>query len=113
MIRYIKILLYHLISINKKLNKLDNALNNIDINTLRDISSKAQQQDGNCIKNNVEINLDEDNIQAQYYLAFKAFTKKSIDTPKYACISCTKYCFKRDIIMVKIDKKRQYNSKLE
>lgn len=32
--------------------------------------------------------------------------KKSIDTPKYVCISCTKYCFNRDIITIKFDKIR-------
>jgi len=51
-----------------------------------------------------EINLNEDEIWSQYYLAFKAFTKQSIDVPKYTCISYTKYCFKRDIIMIKIKK---------
>lgn len=46
-----------------------------------------------------------DEIQSQYYLAFKTFTKQSIDVPKYVCISCTKYCFKRDTTMIKICKK--------
>lgn len=72
------------------------------IDTLHEISNNAQEESEDFTKNTTEIDLNEDVIQPNYYLAFRAFTKRSVDTPKHACISCTKYCFERYIIKIKV-----------
>jgi len=96
MIRYIKRLIHNLINFNEKLNKLHKALNDVDINALQDIVIKTRQKAKTFAQVTTEINLNEDEIQSQYCFAFKAFTKRSLHVPKYVCISCTKYCFKKD-----------------
>lgn len=48
---------------NEKLNKLDDALNDVDINMLQDISNEAQENAKVCIKH-TEINLNKDKIKS-------------------------------------------------
>lgn len=48
---------------NEKLNKLDDALNDVDINMLQDISNKAQKNTKVCIKH-TKINLNKDKIKS-------------------------------------------------
>lgn len=78
--------MYDLINIDKKLIRLHIALNHIDIKTLLDIAIEAQQKSKAFIQTSTEINLNEDKIRSQYCLSFKAFTKRSMDSPKYTCL---------------------------
>lgn len=67
MIRYIKRLIYNLINLNKKLNKLHKALNDVDINTLQDIVCEAQQKAKTLTQVTTEINLNyKDKRYAKY-----------------------------------------------
>ncbi|XP_066600006.1 putative autophagy-related protein 11 [Prorops nasuta] len=110
-VRYIKRLLYDLIALDANLNNLDKALNENDVNVLQEISKEAQENAAAHKEKFTEMNLNEDDIKSQYFLAFKAFTKRSIDIPKWPCISCEKLCFERNVTRIKICNKT-YGSKL-
>ncbi|XP_066599998.1 uncharacterized protein [Prorops nasuta] len=110
-IRYIKRLLYDLMALDAKLNNLDKALNESDVNLLPEISKETQENAAAHREKFTEINLNEDDIKSQYFLAFKAFTKRSIDIPKWPCISCEKLSFERNVTRIKICNKT-YGSKL-
>lgn len=58
MIRNIKRLIYNLINLSKKLNTLHKALNNVNINALKDIINDAQQKATTFTQDATEINLN-------------------------------------------------------
>ena len=49
--------------------------------------------------------LNEEEIISRYYLAFRAFAKRSLDTPRIPCVSCEKLFFKREVLKFDISKR--------
>jgi len=44
--------------------------------------------------------LSDDDIISKYHNAFKALTKRSIDTPRHICVSCERLCYKRNVSQI-------------
>jgi len=44
--------------------------------------------------------LSDEDIIFQYSKAFKALTKRSMDTPRYVCVSCERLCFKKNVFEI-------------
>ncbi|XP_024941433.1 uncharacterized protein LOC112494451 [Cephus cinctus] len=104
-IRYIKRLFYSLVNFNKELCDMDEALNSNDVIKLCHISDQAQKKAQICNKSNTEeITLNEDKIQTVYSHAFRAYTKRMIDTPRFKCISCEKLCCQKSGSFIEISK---------
>ena len=100
-VRYIQRLTYRLTHYYNKLLKLDKAIRIGDVQVLEEIVDTLC---GKCMSTNVinetVINLNEDEILSKYSKAFAVLTKRSIDTPQFACLSCEKLCFKRNVVDV-------------
>jgi hypothetical protein len=86
--------LYALRRCNKELRNLDFAIKRHDVVTLSAMAGEAESNANAFFHESCQNELSEVAIMATYKNAFKAFTKSSLDTPKYDCISCEKLCFK-------------------
>ena len=80
-LRHLKRMIYKIASIYKdQLHNLDKALNDNDLETLERITLQARKEAEALQKNNTDISLNEEEIISRYYLAFRAFTKRFMDT---------------------------------
>lgn len=97
---------YRLISFYKKMLSLDEALNCADLDTLNKIVSAAQEKADIHKRQQTDTIMSDDDIFSKYENSFKALKKRLIDTPRYACVSCEKLCYKKNVSEVrKITKK--------
>ena len=105
-LRNLKRMIYRIVYIYKHLlHNLDKALNDSDLETLGRITLQARKEAEALQKNNTDVSLNEEEIISRYYLAFKAFTKRSMDTPRIPCVSCEKLCFQREVRKFDISKR--------
>ena len=105
-LRHFKGVIYKIANIYKgQLHNLDKALNDSDLETLGRITLQARKETEALQKYNTDISLNEEEITSRYYLAFKAFTKRSMDTPRIPCVSCEKLCFEREVLKLDISKR--------
>jgi len=75
---------------------LEKALTSADLDTLNDIITVAQEK-VNTYKHQIYTILSDEDIIFKYSKAFKALTKRSMDTPRYICIPCERLRFKKNI----------------
>jgi len=105
-VRNIRRLIYQLINFYQKMLNLDEALYCADLETLNKIVIAAQEKADIYKRQQTNAIASDDDIFSKYKNAFKALKKRLIDTPRYACVSCEKLCYKKnifEIIRVKID----------
>ncbi|XP_036140365.1 uncharacterized protein LOC118644830 [Monomorium pharaonis] len=96
-VRFIKRLIYRMRADYQKLINLEKALNSGDIDILNELITVAQNR-ANMYKHHQSLtDLSDDDIISKYSKAFKALTKRSIDTPRYVCVSCERLCYKRNV----------------
>ena len=96
-VRFIKRLIYRIRADYRKLINLEKALNSGDIDTLNELIILAQDR-ANMYKHHQSLtDLSDDDIISKYSKAFKALTKRSMDTPRYVCVSCERLCYKRSV----------------
>jgi len=96
-VRYIRRLIYQLTSFYRKMENIDKALINADLNTLNKIVISAQEKADMYKHQQFNTILSDDDIIKRYHKAFKTFIKRSIDTPRNICISCERLCYKRSV----------------
>lgn len=96
-VRNIKTKVYTVLRNIEKIDRIDKALNEIDIEYLEFECEFTKNNIKTTTHSAVEIDLDEDNIIASHAKAFKAFHRKALDTPSYPCVSCEKLCFRRNV----------------
>lgn len=99
-IRYFTRQIYELMRLVKKINSLDDALRLADLGILKTISFQAAQKASIYKTNTEQIDLDEDRIIDEHSRAFHDLVKRSMDTPKWPCISCEKLCYKRNVVAI-------------
>jgi|GEM_PF-3635344 len=109
-IRLIKRQFYNIHNLDQKLRDLDEALNSKDIEKLLQISDQAQSHAQAFSSNCAEIDLNENNIRSKFTFAFRAYTKRVIDPPLIACISCEKLCCKKNIHLIDVSRNISYGS---
>jgi len=105
-VRNIRRLIYQLINFYQKMLNLDEALYCADLETLNKIVIAAQEKADIYKRQQTNAIASDDDIFSKYKNAFKALKKRLMDTPRYACVSCEKLCYKKnisEIIRVKID----------
>lgn len=94
-VRYIKRLVYKIKEYFDKLNSLDKALESANIEILTKITNDMKEKGNLLDKDQDGICLDEDQIRLSYKSAFLALTKRSLDTPRFKCISCQTLNFRQ------------------
>lgn len=106
-VRNMKRLTYQLTASYREMEKLDKALASADVKTLEEIATSAQEKADMYKHQQTEIILSDDDIISRYSEAFKALTKRSVDTAEYVCVSCERLCYRRYVTKltsrVKID----------
>ncbi|XP_077272806.1 uncharacterized protein LOC143903224 [Temnothorax americanus] len=96
-VRHIKRLIYQITSFYRKMLNLQKALTSADLDTLNEIIT-LEQEKANMYKHQQSCTiLSDDDIISRYSNAFKAFTKRCMDTPRYVCASCERLCYKRSV----------------
>lgn len=96
-VRYIKRLIYQMTSFHEKMLNLEKALTSADLDTLNAIITVAQEKVNTYKHRQINTILSDEDIISRYSKAFKALTKRSMDTPRYACVSCERLCCKKDV----------------
>jgi len=96
-VRYIKRLIYQMTSFYQKMLNLEKALISADLETLNDIITVAQEKVNTYKHQQTYTILSDEDIISKYSKAFKALTKRSMDTPRYVCVSCERLCFKKNV----------------
>jgi len=99
--RNIKRLIYRLTSFYYKKLNLEKALISADLDTLNDIITSTQEKANMYKYHQSDTILSQEEIISKYTNAFKALTKRSLDLPRYVCVSCERLCYKRSISQVK------------
>jgi len=84
------------------MNNLDEALIHTDLDTLNEIVTSAQEKADAYKHQQTDTIMSDDDIISKYHQAFKALIKRSTNTPRYACVSCEKLCYKRNVSEVNI-----------
>jgi len=87
-VRYIKRLIYQMTSFYRKMLNLEKALTSANLNTLNDLITVTQEKANTYKHQQSCIILSDEDIISRYGKAFKALTKRSLDTPRYVCVSC-------------------------
>ncbi|XP_071582385.1 uncharacterized protein [Temnothorax nylanderi] len=76
---------------------LEKALTSVDLDTLNEIIISAQQKAYMYKHQQNRTTLSEDEIMSRFKNAFKAFTKRSMDTPRYVCALCERLLYRRSV----------------
>lgn len=85
-VRYDKRLIYKINEHFSKLNNLDKSLESAELETLLKITEEMEREGNLLDRDQKGLCLNEDEIQNKYKTAFIAFTKRSLDTPRYKWI---------------------------
>ena len=93
-VRIIKRLIYQLTNFYRKMENLDKALTDADLNTLNGMVTAAEEKADMYKHQETDTILSDDDIIFKYHKAFKALIKRSTDTPRHICVSCEKLCYK-------------------
>ncbi|XP_070517894.1 uncharacterized protein [Cardiocondyla obscurior] len=80
--------------------QLDEALTCGEVDKLKKIISSVQEKADMYKHQQTDIIMSDDDIIFKYQNAFKALKKRSVDTPRYICISCERLCYKTNISKV-------------
>jgi len=84
-------------SFYQKMLNLEKALISANLETLNDIIIVTQEKINTYKHQQTYTILSDENIISKYSKAFKALTKRSVDIPRYVCVSCERLCFKKYI----------------
>jgi len=96
-VRYIKHLIYQTTSFYQKMLNLEKALTSADLDILNDIITVAQKKINTYKHQQICTILSDEDIIFKYSRAFKTLTKRSMDTPRYVCVSCERFCLKKNV----------------
>jgi len=96
-VRHIKRLIYQMTSFYQKMINLEKTLISADLETLNDIIIVAQEKVNTYKHQQTYTILSDEDIISRYSKAFKALTKRSMDTPRHVCVSCERLCFKKNV----------------
>ncbi|XP_014299180.2 uncharacterized protein LOC103578710 [Microplitis demolitor] len=96
-VRYIKRLIYTMKETLNKVSNLDRALETADLQFLINIVNKMKEEGNLLDKEHNGLCLNEGTIQNEFKSAFIAFTKRSLELPRYKCISCQKLSFRKEV----------------
>jgi len=72
----------------QKILNLEKALISVDLETLNDIITVTQKKVNTYKHQQTYTILSDEDIVSKYSKAFKALTKRSMDTCRYVCVSC-------------------------
>jgi len=95
--RYIKRLVYLMTSFYRKMLNPEKTLTSADLDILNNIITVAQEKINTYKHQQIYIILSDEDIIFRYSKAFKTLTKRSMNTPRYVCISCERLCFKKNV----------------
>jgi len=76
---------------------LDGALISADLKKLKKIVSLAKEKVDMYKNQRTDTTLSDDEIISKYRNAFTILKKRSLDTPRYICVSCERLCYKRNV----------------
>ncbi|XP_018361467.1 PREDICTED: uncharacterized protein LOC108760158 [Trachymyrmex cornetzi] len=77
---------------------LEKALTSADLEILNEIITLAEEKAKHMYRHEQTcISLSEKEIFSEFKNAFKAYTKRCMDTPRYACVSCERLCYKKNV----------------
>jgi len=96
-VRYIRRLTYQLRSFYREMSDLDGALISADLEKLKKIVSLAKEKVDMYKNQRTDTTLSDDEIISKYRNAFTILKKRSLDTPRYICVSCERLCYKRNV----------------
>jgi len=96
-VKYIKRLIHQMTFFYQKLLNLEKTLTSADLDTLNDIITVAQEKVNTYKHQQTYTILSDEDIISKYSKAFKTLTKRSMDTPRYVCVSCKRLCFKKNV----------------
>src|SRR5580765_2088899 len=99
-VRFIKRLIYQLTNFYRKMENLDKALTDADLNTLSEMVTAAEEKADMYKHQQTDTILSDDDIIFKYHKAFKDLNKRSTDTPRHICVSCEKLCYKKNVSKV-------------
>jgi len=77
-VRYIKRLIYQLTDSYQKMDNLDEALTNADLNTLNEIVTSAEEKADMYKQQQTDTIMSDDDIISKYHQAFKALVKRHV-----------------------------------
>ncbi|KYN14475.1 hypothetical protein ALC57_13321 [Trachymyrmex cornetzi] len=97
-VRNINRLIYQLTNFYRKMLDLEKALTSADLEILNEIITLAEEKAKHMYRHEQTcISLSEKEIFSEFKNAFKAYTKRCMDTPRYACVSCERLCYKKNV----------------
>ncbi|KYM96060.1 hypothetical protein ALC62_13287 [Cyphomyrmex costatus] len=97
-VRYVKRLIYQITNLYQQMLKLEKALCSADLDTLNEITTLAEEKAKRIYRHKqTHTNLSEKEIFSAFNNAFKAYTKRTMDTPRCVCVSCERLCYKRNM----------------
>ena len=99
-VRNIRRLLYQLYSFYKKMLELDEALTSGEVDKLKQIITSVQEKADMYKHQQTDTILSDDDIISKYHNAFIALKKRSLDTPRYICVSCERLCYKKNVFKI-------------
>jgi len=99
-IRNIKRLLYQMTSFYQKMLHLEKALTSTNLDILKEIITLAQEKTNMYKYQQACTILSDEDIISRYSNAFKALTKRSMDTPRYVYVSCERLCYKKSVTQI-------------
>ena len=99
-LRTIKRQIYQVKHFYIDIQRIEDALNNTDVDELRNILSEADHLAMPYRNNNTEICLDENEIKKKYNRGIKEYTKIEMDPPKIPCVSCERLCCSRKVVQL-------------
>jgi len=101
-VKYIKHLIYQLMNFYRKmLDLLEKALMSFDLKIINKIIIVAEEKANRMYRHEqTSTSLSEKEIFFKFKEAFKVYTKHSMDTPRYAYVSCERLCYKKKCISI-------------
>ncbi|KYN07689.1 hypothetical protein ALC62_01337 [Cyphomyrmex costatus] len=97
-VKYVKRLIYQITNIYQQMLKLEKALCSADLDTLNEIITLAEEKAKRMYRHEqTYTSLSEKEIFSAFKNAFKAYTKRTMDTPRCVCVSCERLCYRRNM----------------
>jgi len=95
------ILTYQLTTFYGKMLGLEKALTSADLETINKTIIVTEEKANRMYRHEQTCtSLSEKEIFSKFKEAFKVYTKRSMDTPRYAYVSCERLCYKKKYISI-------------
>ena len=95
-LRRIVNMLYNIRQVDNKLCSIDCALTTGNVADLEQIVKEHKQSKSSYAV--YDDGIDENKVMEEYIVAIVAFKKRRLELPEFPCMSCNKFCFRRECI---------------